>query len=232
MDRRREILRNSHLFSVLTEPELIYATEQTIVRHVGRGQAIVRRNDLSCGLHTLLEGFAKLTSESEEGTEVIYELLRAGAWFGETALIDGGPESVSAIATHASTVMSLNKNAVLELMERNRRLGVAFAKVIATRVRTQDRRIADMQLYDLSTRLARTLLELLREHGAEPESAVVKMTFPLTQTELAAMLGATRVRVNMVLGVYRDAGIIHTDRTGISILSPERLSERARMSDA
>jgi CRP-like cAMP-binding protein len=125
-------------------------------------------------------------------------------------------------------VMTIHRDAVLELVARNAHLGMAFARLLAARVRAQDRRIEDLQLYDLSTRLARTLLALAK-HWPDQEIGGMRLTFPLTQTELAAILGATRVRVNLLLGAYRDAGIIRVDRGGILILSPERLLERARM---
>jgi CRP-like cAMP-binding protein len=228
IERRHELLRSSDIFACLSEPDLAYAANHAVVRRFARGQVIVQRHDVSRGLHAILEGFAKSSVDSDEGTEVIYDVLGTGAWFGEVALLDGGLESASVIATRPSMVMTIHRDAVLELVARNGHLGIAFARLLAARVRAQDRRIEDLLLYDLSTRLARTLLALAK-HWPDQEIGGLRLTFPLTQTELAAILGATRVRVNLLLGAYRDAGIIRVDRAGILILSPERLLERARM---
>jgi CRP-like cAMP-binding protein len=108
-------------------------------------------------------------------------------------------------------------------------LAISFAELLATRARDQGRRIEDIQVYDLSTRLARTLVALATRH-AERDGDALRVSFPLTQAELAAMLGATRARVNLILGSYQDAGIIRLDRTSILVVSPRALCDRARIS--
>ncbi len=231
VDERNSLLRASALFSVLTRSELSYAAEHSVARRFRRGQPIVHRNKVSTGMHSVVEGFAKLGMASDDGGgEVIYSVRGAGDWFGEMAVIDGMLEPFSAIAMGPAMVMTVQRSAVLELVERNKRLGLALTRLLAADAREQYRRVEEMQLYDLSTRLARTLLRLSTHHRTERDGHALRVALPLTQSDLAAMLGATRVRVNLLLGVYRDAGIIRLDRTGIAILLPEQLRARARVS--
>lgn len=225
-ERRLATLHNTQLFSALTPEELKYAAEQSTIRHFVRGAVIIHRDTSSTGIHVVVEGLAKLCIDSEDGVELIHEMLHEGDWCGEVALIDGGLEPAALVAARATAILSVRRDLVLELIHRNRRLAISFAEALAKRSRAQDRRLEDLQLYDLSTRLARTLM-MFAAHHAKREGDALRVDFPVTQAELASMLGATRVRVNLLLGAYQDAGIIRLGRASIVILAPDRLYRRA-----
>src|SRR4029453_3876443 len=97
--------------------------------------------------------------------EVIHAVLGEGDWFGEVALIDGGPEPASGVAARPLLVLTASRSALAELMEVNGRLALAFAELLAGRVREEEQRVEETQLYDLSTRLARTLIALAARHA-------------------------------------------------------------------
>ena len=97
---------------------------------------------------------------------------------------------------------------------------------LATRLRRADEWLEDAYFADLDTRLARRLLDLALDHGRQTSDGV-EVAFPLTQSDLAGMLGATRVSVNRLLGAYQDARIIRLSRGSFTILRLDTLRERA-----
>jgi len=77
-------------------------------------------------------------------------------------------------------------------------------------------------------RVASQLLALAREYGQEtPEGKRIPMR--LTQADLAALVGASRVSVNQALGQFRKRGTISTARDGrFTVHDQEALARRVR----
>ena len=72
------------------------------------------------------------------------------------------------------------------------------------------------------SRVAKYLLDLARADGGEA------MELTLTQDELAAFIGASRVSVNRVLGDLERREIINIRRRRIAIRDPEKLAKEIR----
>ena len=73
--------------------------------------------------------------------------------------------------------------------------------------------------------MAKKLLELAEAYGEEMDDGLV-IDLPLTQLELATMVGVTRETVNKHLGAYRARGIIDVRDHRIVIRQPETLRRR------
>ena len=56
----------------------------------------------------------------------------------------------------------------------------------------------------------------------------IRLPSPLTQGDLAAMIGCTRQSVNKLLGMFTDDGLIRLDRESIVVLDLEGLMRTAR----
>ena len=85
--------------------------------------------------------------------------------------------------------------------------------------------VADLTFLDLEGRLAKKLLELAEEHGREVEGAV-EIELPITQEDLAAMIGTTRATVNRLLGNLEDRRAIERRGRRILVRDAERLRRR------
>lgn len=221
------LLAESPLFQALTSDEVQFAAQHLHPRRYRKGEVVIHRDDPAGALHVISEGCVKLSLTSEEGEEVILGMLAEGDWFGEVAALDGGlaPETVT--AAKPTMTFTLGRECLHQLFRNNPRLMMSFVEALASQLRGRNARLEEIHLYDLSTRMARRLLELAGRHGtAGPQG--IDVPFPLTQAEFGGMLGATRVRVNLVLGTYQDAGVIRLERGAITILRPAELRRRAQ----
>ena len=97
---------------------------------------------------------------------------------------------------------------------------------LSRRLRRTDDLLQDTCFLNISGRFAKKLVELAELHG-EPEGAEVRIHMPLTQRELAAMVGATRESINKELRVLREKGLVSVQEEDIIILNMERLKRRA-----
>src|SRR4029453_12353447 len=88
----------------------------------------------------------------------------------------------------------------------------------AKTIRRLSDRVEDLIFLDVPSRVAKYLLDLAQADGTE------KLELTLTQDELAAFIGASRVSVNRVLGDLERREIIGIRRRHIVIVDPERLA--------
>jgi CRP-like cAMP-binding protein len=95
------------------------------------GEVIVQAGERGNSLYLMLEGRARVVGKSR--------VLKPGDFFGEMALIDGGPRSATIIATSQVRVMMVQRRPFLEVLKQNPQIGLAIMETLAQRVRRLER---------------------------------------------------------------------------------------------
>lgn len=218
-------LRRVPFLAILPEAEIAWLAERARPRGYRAGTTIFHRDDPGGALHVINSGLVKLTLPSAEGREVTVGILGAGDFFGELALLDGGPRSASAVALEGVETLTLDRAPFIAMLERQPQVATALLGVLGERLRRTDELIQDILFLDLPGRLAKQLLALADERGVKtPEG--IRIALRLNQTELASMIGATRESVNRCLNAFAARGIVGLDRDTITLRTPEQLRDR------
>jgi CRP-like cAMP-binding protein len=220
------LLRRVPIFTALQEEDLARLATQLRRRTFRRGEVIFHRGDPAGALHVISSGLVKVSRPSEDGNETVLALLGAGACFGELAALDGDLRSATITAVESTETKMLLREDVIALARTSADLAMALVQVLAERLRRTDDWLDHAYFADLDTRLAHRLLDLAETHGLETAEGIT-VRFPLTQSDLAGMLGATRARVNRMLGIYQDEGLLRLGTGSFTILDREALEERA-----
>lgn len=220
-----EVLRRVPFLAILPEPDLLRLAEQARQRQYRAGATIFHREDPGFNLHILREGRVKLVLASPEGREVTVGLLRPGDFFGELALLDGGPRSASVVALEPVETVTLERPPFVAVLEQHPEVSSALLAVLGDRLRRTDELVQDILFLDLPGRLAKQLLALAGEHGV-PGAGGTRIDLRLNQSDLAAIVGATRESVNRCLNAYAERGLLRVERDAITILQPEALQDR------
>ena len=77
--------------------------------------------------------------------------------------------------------------------------------------------------------MAHTLLHLAREYGRPGPDGAVQIPLRLTQGDLAELVGASRVRVNQIMGTLKRRNLVVVDRQSrITVLDVPALEQRSR----
>jgi CRP-like cAMP-binding protein len=92
-------------------------------------------------------------------------------------------------------------------------------KLLATRLRTMDEVLADSVFLDVTGRTPKRLLEL--------SSGSNEFVLPVTQEELAGMVGASRERVNKAIASFIRLGWLEQHDRRYKILMRDRMEIRA-----
>ena len=210
------MLSNVPLFQNLTDVQLASMGTHVSLRAVQRGEMITREGDKADSLFVIMSGQVKVFSADidDPTREVILKTLGEGEFFGELPLFDQEPRSASVSALEQCHLQVLSYGAFRRAIKSSPDIAQKVMETLARRLRAADRKIGDLALHDISSRVARTLLELaIMSNGRR----IVGSAF--TQKDLANMVGASREMVNRTLRELEEGGYIAIERKSITILN-------------
>ena len=197
-------------------------------RRFRRGEVIFHLGDPGDALFIVTSGAIKIMLPSDTGDEAILATLRAGDVFGELALLDGAPRSATAVALEPSETLILPRAQFRELLATEPAIRDALLASLAAELRRLTNHVEELHFLDITGRLASRLARLATEGGRTQSDGSIRLPSPLTQGDLAAMIGCTRQSVNKLLGMFTDDGLIRLDRESIVVLDLEGLTRTAR----
>jgi len=201
-------------------------TEGGVTRRIPHGEVIVRQGEAVTSLFLVTTGAVRLSSVTASGQEVVVGLLCGGDLFGESALL-GHPSQVRAQAVGPTMVLALPISSLRAILERNPETAEQLLRLIAARLHRTSAALEDALVADVPTRVAGRLRELATDHGV-PGPAGVRLRVPLTQDELARMVGASREAVNRTVGALISRGLLQTQGRTVVIRDPDELVRDAR----
>jgi CRP-like cAMP-binding protein len=215
-----DLLARSDLFSSFEPQELECLLGETRARRYERNGSPFSEGDDADELFVVRSGRIAIGRRSIDGRESLVALMEVGDLFGEMPLFDEGPRSASARALEASEVLVIPYGPVRDILVRRPELLWEVVTLLAGRLRSTDSALADAVFLDVTGRTAKRLLELAGD--AE------EFQLPITQEELAGLVGASRERVNKALSAFIRLGWIEQAERRYRILQRERLAQRAR----
>jgi CRP/FNR family cyclic AMP-dependent transcriptional regulator len=221
-----EALGRCPLFSGLG-PDFRSAIAGTLrTRRFRKSEVIFHQGDPGDSLFIVVSGAVKVMLPSEEGGEAILATLRRGDFLGELALLDGASRSASAIALEPTEMLVLPRDRFSALVAEEPGIRDALLSSLAAELRRLTTHVAELHFLDMTGRLASGLARLAAEHGVRDEDGSIRLDPLLTQSDLGAMIGATRQSVNKLLGEFEDEGLLRLDHDALVIPDLEAL-ERA-----
>jgi CRP/FNR family transcriptional regulator, cyclic AMP receptor protein len=181
------------------------------------------------GVYAILSGTVKVYVTDAGGAEVIIAVLGPGEIVGEMSLADSLGRSASVLTLEKSSFLWMDRNTLLASMEETPVVARNLASILSRRLRLANTHTRSLAALDVHGRVAAQLLAFAREYGEDLPEGDTLIPLRLTQSDLAALLGASRVRVNQALGYYRRGGLISVSGDHrITIHEAQALERRAR----
>lgn len=196
---------------------VLAATEQ---RTFARGGVLFTENDAATELFVVVSGRIAIANRSIDGRESVVALMERGDLLGEMPLFDGLARSAEARALEPSEVIAIPYAPLREIYRDRPELLWNVVEMLANRLRNTDEQLADSVFLDVTGRTAKRLLELAGEAD--------EFSLPITQEELAGMVGASRERVNKAIASFVRLGWIEQSERRYRITNREQLELRAR----
>ncbi len=178
------------------------------------GESIFSQGDRANAVFYIKSGKVNLTIVSTSGKEAVIAHLPEASFFGEASLA-GEPHRISsANALETSTIVRIEKTAMLGLLHSEQGFARRFQEHLLSRNIRMQADLIDHLFNSSEKRLAR-LLMMMANFGQE--SKPVPVIAKISQETLADMIGTTRSRVSFFLNRFRDLGYIDYDSNGMRI---------------
>ncbi len=214
------LLRSTLLFGELDDDSMQQITNSSSERSLRRGDVLFSEEEAPDYVYVVVSGRIAIANRSADGRESVVALMEPGDLFGEMGLFDGSGRSAEARALEASTVLAVPYDPVKGLYQRKPEELWNVVKLLAGRLRSMDEALADSVFLDVTGRTAKRLLELAGDND--------EFVLPITQEELAGMVGASRERVNKAIASFVRLGWLDQADRRYVITNREQLSIRSR----
>lgn len=223
-DDAASLLRQTDLFAGIDEATAKEVANRLVRKTFKRGQALFHQGDPGDSLYVVMDGSVAIVMSSENGERMVLTTLHSPDVLGEIALLDGGTRSATAEAVEETTALMLSRGAFLELLREHPALVDQALRSLGALVRRLSEQAADFVFLDLGGRVAKVLLRLAED--APPQRDDLPVEVPVTQQNLAEMVGGSRQSVNQILQSFQQRGYIEIHGRRILICRAEQLRRR------
>jgi CRP/FNR family transcriptional regulator, cyclic AMP receptor protein len=203
------IVKSSNILDRLSESDQRRLIDLSSTRCFKQDEIIFHQGENGHCLYFIRSGKIKVCSIDRGGSELVISILTSGDLLGEMSVLDGRPRSATAVAIEKTECYCLERFRFLSFLRSSPDTCIGLITMLCEHLRNTDKQLEEITFLDVSSRLARKLLEL--------------SICTYTQEELARSIGASRVMVNRVLNNFHTRGLILISRKYIAISDLRRL---------
>lgn len=187
-------------------------------RRYRKGTAVFRLGDPGGFVVLITDGRAKVVASTDDGAEQLLGIRGPGDLVGELAALDleDARRMASVIALEPLSCRLVPVDEFATFLERHPRAALALLRTVADRMRDAERRRVELGSYSTSRRLARLLAELSDTYGLATDDGV-RVELPLSQQELAGLVGASRESVARAFKTLRGHGLVSTGARSVTV---------------
>jgi CRP-like cAMP-binding protein len=221
---KRAILGNHEFFRGLPPAIIQRLASHARQSHCPAGRRIFSKGDEGHGLLAVLSGVVKISVPSEDGKEIVLNLIGANEIFGEVALLDGGARTADATALSDCELLVLDRRDVLPIIMEEPIVSLKLLEVVSSRLRRTTEQVEDLSFGELAVRLAKALLRLAELQGTIRHA---RPRVTITQKELGHTIGLSRERTNWYLRMWEREGYVTLEKGGCIVNERDVLAELA-----
>lgn len=192
------------LFSGLDEKALAEIREHAVTRTYPKNTIIVSEGDETNSLYLIESGRLKFFLGDEGGQEFILNFQEAGEYFGELALLDNAPRSVSVMTVEPTTLSVVSRDAFFRCLRNNPEIAFTLMENMGHRLRELSDEVRTLALSDVYGRVKRLLERLAAERESDGAVVVEKMT----HQQMSQMVGASREMVSRIMKDLVNGGYV------------------------
>ena len=165
------------------------------------GDVLFREGELGTEAYLLEEGRVRLIKRVR-GVERSLMVLKAGDFFGESALMAGATRSSTAIAVSAGLALSLDAATMSNLLEKNPDIAARIVQQLVRRLRDAEDQIEIMMLTDTQSKVVSALLKLAQQ--ARDSGGGAGAVFSISPMELSTRVGLDVDTVKRAVQLLRE----------------------------
>lgn len=200
-------LKSISVFSTLNPSELKEIIPYVQPVSFKKKDIIFSEGDPSEWFYIVAEGKIKITKLSQEGKELILEIIPPLDFFGGLAVIRGFPYPANAIAMDDAELLRISRSNILRILDRFPSLMYCMAMQLGDRMKESHEALKNIALERVESRIASLLLKLSDKTGNRTGEGIM-IDMKLTKQDIAEMVGTTVETSIRTMSKLRKLGII------------------------
>lgn len=213
-------LKEVPILKNIPDEMLLEVCDKCVCKNFRKGELVYKKGDPPNWVYFVYSGHVAEFVGYSSSVEIIVKTRKKYDYIGEMgALIDQSYPN-TAIALEAVTLLAISKEVFLKIVHNNISVMKHINEALIDRLVKSSKNIINVMYLDASGRLAFILVGLVNDKNGDIDSLI-----RVTHSELASTAGMARQTASLLLGEWRDQGIVETTRGGIRVLDLDRLMD-------
>ncbi len=215
-------LQDTALFNCLDTEDIEEITPYIGHLSCGKKETVFSEGDRSQWLFIVEKGKVKITKLSQDGKEVILEIISPGEFFGAFAVLKDIPYPANAVSMEQSDLIRISRKNLLRIIDRFPTIMYFMSMNLAERVRDSHETLKNIALEKVEARIASLIVKLADKTGIETADGIL-IDIKLTKQDIAEMVGTTVETSIRTISNFKKNGIMNDKNGKILILDKEAL---------
>lgn len=218
-DDHNSLLRDAELFELFDEDDHARLNDASELLELTRNDVVFEEGAEASACFVIASGRIAIANKSVDGRESMVAIMAKGDLFGEMGLFDEGGRSAEARALENCVVVRVPYSVLRQIWMDHPELLWSVVRLLSRRIRATDEALADSFFLDVTGRTAKHLLDMAGDDDV--------FEIPITQEELAGLVGASRERVNKAIASFLKLGWVEQDGPKYRIVKRRELEIRS-----
>lgn len=172
-----------------------------------KGDVVLRTGDVRAGAFYLKKGYIKDSSVSQDGREFILFIFKPNDIFSYSWIFNQTPNEHSFRAMTDCLIYEKSREGLLLFFEQNPAVLLMITQNIVLRMRGLMQRIENLAFDNALKKVGSILCILSERFGKKNEKGIV-IPFPLTQQDIANLIGVSRETTSIEIKRIKEMGIL------------------------
>jgi len=205
---------------------LLAAPEVSRLSSIRRTTSLFSQGQVADSLYFIEDGLIKLTRTNGSGGRIILAICGPGQMIGEELLSSEMPNYYCEAEILAqATLLRIPRESMLKIIAGSSEVATAVINFLLERKIALSQKVELLCLHDVEYRILYYLAEL--SNLVKPHEDGEGYQLPITQLELADMIGATRETTSTTLNQLERRGLVKLSRRLLTVPSPVTLRSAA-----
>lgn len=188
-------LESIDIFEGVSPAELEALRSSSVMRECAKNAVVIHEGDVADSLYIIESGRVKVYCSDKNGKDFVLNILEAGDYFGELALLDDDRRSASVRALEPARFQIIYKQDFNKVLDAHPNISRILIRNLTRRIRKLTNDVKSLALQDVYGRVTKVLTSLAKPVG----NGCSRIEEKLTQQDIADRVGASREMVARIL---------------------------------
>lgn len=226
-----DLLRGTSVFSDLSAKEARALVDAASLRPLRANEAVFVHGQPTTELCLVLSGRIKLSRAGWARDPVILRIAHPGEFLELARSLRPGGYDVTATALCSAELAVWPTQVWRRLVDEIPAIMPCLAQLLEQELSDAQHRFVEIASLDVPRRIAHALLRLVNQAGRK-EAAGIRIDFPLSQQDLAALTGTTLFTVSRTLTCWERRGLLAGGRRTVLVRDIPALTNLATATEA